>query len=270
MKYTFSHEKFSLDVAQTHQEMAQKLKDNHYHIILLDFEFDPTMNGYELAAHINTESNNSNIIMIFASFDTIDETQLKMANVKDRISKPFDSQQLVDICEKVIQRATAAASSALPPSATPAPLKEQATDWAFEVPGVIGQEEQQHRPGPTTENIPPVIEQNQQKEDEEGQEDQQDQEQELGLTLEPPSPDPQDFLNLEELAQQAVQSDLEESLPDQTDDMLKKLRPMIEQNVEKHCQRIIERVAWEIIPELAENIIKKEIAEIKKAQEKTT
>ena len=47
------------------------------------------------------------------------------------------------------------------------------------------------------------------------------------------------------------------------DDIMEKLRPIIEQNIQQCCKETIEKVAWEIIPDLAENIIKKEIQEIK-------
>lgn len=40
------------------------------------------------------------------------------------------------------------------------------------------------------------------------------------------------------------------------------LRPMIEEIVKQYCAQQVERVAWEVIPDLAENLIKKEIKEI--------
>lgn len=40
------------------------------------------------------------------------------------------------------------------------------------------------------------------------------------------------------------------------------IRPMLEEMVKEFCQKQAERVAWEVIPDLAENLIKKEIKEI--------
>ena len=40
------------------------------------------------------------------------------------------------------------------------------------------------------------------------------------------------------------------------------LRPMIEELVREFCRQNAEKVAWEIIPDLAENLIRKEIKEI--------
>ena len=40
------------------------------------------------------------------------------------------------------------------------------------------------------------------------------------------------------------------------------LRPMIEEMVREFCKQNAEKVAWEVIPDLAENLIRKEIKEI--------
>ncbi len=43
------------------------------------------------------------------------------------------------------------------------------------------------------------------------------------------------------------------------------LRPMIEELVKEFCRQSVEKVAWEVIPDLAENLIRKEIKEISKS-----
>lgn len=51
-----------------------------------------------------------------------------------------------------------------------------------------------------------------------------------------------------------------------TDEIVEKLkvslRPMIEEMVKEFCRQSAEKVAWEVIPDLAENLIRKEIKEI--------
>jgi len=44
--------------------------------------------------------------------------------------------------------------------------------------------------------------------------------------------------------------------------VLESLKPMVENLVKQFCQKEIERIAWEVIPDLAENLIRKEIKEI--------
>ena len=45
-------------------------------------------------------------------------------------------------------------------------------------------------------------------------------------------------------------------------DLVEKLRPVIEELVKKHVQRAVEKVAWDIIPDLAENLIREEMRNI--------
>lgn len=53
------------------------------------------------------------------------------------------------------------------------------------------------------------------------------------------------------------------------DELVEKLkvamRPMIEEMVKEFCRQSAEKVAWEVIPDLAENLIRKEIKEISKS-----
>ena len=45
--------------------------------------------------------------------------------------------------------------------------------------------------------------------------------------------------------------------------IIEKLRPMLKELIEKECKDTIENVAWQIIPDLAENLIRSEIKEIR-------
>jgi CheY-like chemotaxis protein len=45
-------------------------------------------------------------------------------------------------------------------------------------------------------------------------------------------------------------------------ELIEELKPFIEEQIKKYCQQTAEKVAWEVIPDLAENLIKKEIKEI--------
>lgn len=40
------------------------------------------------------------------------------------------------------------------------------------------------------------------------------------------------------------------------------MTPVIEEMIRKICRDKVEQIAWEVIPDLAENLIKKEIREI--------
>lgn len=47
-------------------------------------------------------------------------------------------------------------------------------------------------------------------------------------------------------------------------ELTESLKPFIEEQIRKYCEKMAEKVAWEVIPDLAENLIKREIKEISK------
>jgi len=56
-----------------------------------------------------------------------------------------------------------------------------------------------------------------------------------------------------------------------SDEIIEKIKaslgPLIEMEVKKYCATTLEKVAWEVIPDLAENLIRKEIKEIAKSED---
>ena len=103
MTYTFMNGPFELEIASTKDEVNQKLVQKSYDIILLDFGLSELFNGYEVARELRVKADQSGIVMLFGSFDTIDEGQLNEAGVREKITKPFDSQHLIKICEAIVQ-----------------------------------------------------------------------------------------------------------------------------------------------------------------------
>lgn len=70
----------------------------------------------------------------------------------------------------------------------------------------------------------------------------------------------------EQIQAPSVSLDLSHVNQDELVEKLKlSLRPMIEEMVKEFCRQSAEKVAWEVIPDLAENLIRKEIKEISKS-----
>ena len=49
--------------------------------------------------------------------------------------------------------------------------------------------------------------------------------------------------------------------------IMEDIKPLLSELIEKHCKETIENVAWQIIPDLAENLIRSEIKEIKESSQ---
>lgn len=56
-------------------------------------------------------------------------------------------------------------------------------------------------------------------------------------------------------------------LENMEDELKEAMTPIIEELIKKYCEKTIQKIAWEVIPDLAENLIKKELREISKSIE---
>ena len=54
---------------------------------------------------------------------------------------------------------------------------------------------------------------------------------------------------------------------DQTGEIVDRLMPMIEKMIKEYCSEAIDKIAWEVIPDLAENLIKSELKSLKEERE---
>jgi DNA-binding response OmpR family regulator len=79
-------------------------------------------------------------------------------------------------------------------------------------------------------------------------------------------------VDLEEVKEPEIEFESAPTAPTEvSDDLIAKIKesigPLIEQQVKKYCEETLEKVAWEVIPDLAENLIRKEIKDISKASD---
>ena len=367
--YTLMKGPFQLDVSSTAEEMEQKLEEQDYDIVLLDFGLSASLDGHELAKQVHQKASGAHIIMLLGSFDIVDEDQLREVNVKEKLVKPFDGQELIKICHSVVEASQEEADKGdqnwqmnappCPPPSQEGAFERELQDWSMDVPPIIGGEQPSDMV--TAENIPPIIPQAQSEEEEVAETptddpnrtemyehnkspqmkipDKEDLEfpEELpkdfgdsasdddegpestlgdtigGLHLTPlselkldkesegggeESHDPDDSLSLSETKSIVIEESIKEEVDPKNfwtldsgeddegdegtkeakeerppaiksadgidiDSIVERLMPLVEERIRQYCQQNVEKVAWEVIPELAENIIKKRLKKLK-------
>ncbi len=352
VKITLSETNYALEIASSEAELFEKSRSANYGLVLLDFGLSESKSGYELAHEIKEINSDMPIVMLFGTFDTVDELELNSANVSDRIVKPFDSSQFIKICDSYLKGATGPKTldapiedifedgdvedsdednnwsvqnepvqdikiATLPPALDEqGAMAKELQEWSVEVPPIIsGAPDTQDLP--TTDNIPPVISEEDTKDITESfslpeqlkVESKVPEEIHLEypkkktppLELEDPiteteaqeaviklddydtGPDEipvQDFWSVDDSAafddtssdpivtiEQAEQEthQISGKLAEiDTELLVEKIKPFLEEKIREYCESRIDKVAWEVIPELAENLIKKELSEIKK------
>ena len=85
---------FERDIAENGKIAIEKLKENHYDIILMDLQM-PEMNGFETTEYIRKKMNSKiPIIALTADVTTVDLAKCKSVGMNDYLAKPVDERLL--------------------------------------------------------------------------------------------------------------------------------------------------------------------------------
>lgn len=174
IKITLANEPYTLIDCKSEQDLLTSTQNEQPSLVLLDFSLSETQSGYELCKVIKKLSPDTSVLMMYGTFDTVDENALKNCGAKSKIIKPFDSTKFINLCRSLIEEVQDSATDdsrkiekieevSLPKNEEDiswvlnAPkvedkkpevqvtskstniLNEQVSDWGLKVPGVIGE-----------------------------------------------------------------------------------------------------------------------------------
>lgn len=156
-------------------ELSDKLSQHRPAVVFLDFNFSETQTGYDLCRKIKAASPQTKILVMYGTFDTVDESALREAGAEQHVVKPFDTAKFI---VQVRNLADGMAQAPSPKKSEPAPvedgwtiresverktpdvgmmlndtvvsLNEDLDQWGMMVPGVIGK-------SAGSPDLPPVI-----------------------------------------------------------------------------------------------------------------
>jgi len=166
IKIILKDESYEIIECAHEDKLTGFLKTHQPPMVFLDFNFSEKHSGYELAAQIKKISPQTKILIMYGTFDTVDEGQLKLSGVEQFVVKPFDTAKF-----KIQVRGLADGSAQdfhseisvddawtiKEERSVPAPMMESRSfaddlgDWGMAIPGVIGE-------GSGSIELPPVIE----------------------------------------------------------------------------------------------------------------
>ena len=104
IKITLANEPFEIAVCSNSAELEQSVLTEKPNIVLLDFNLSEDKTGYELSKEIHALASDVQILMLYGTFDTIDEDMLEDANVAHKIVKPFDGTKFINLCRLMAQQ----------------------------------------------------------------------------------------------------------------------------------------------------------------------
>lgn len=120
LEITFSGEDFRVLTADSAQAAVGKLAENPAAIVV-----DTVLggeDGYALAKELRRRSPGAAIILLSSRYAPFDQARGRDSGADDWADKPFDTQQLIDKVKKVLAAKEAAGPVAAPPPQAPAPV----------------------------------------------------------------------------------------------------------------------------------------------------
>ncbi|WP_199177426.1 response regulator [Geothermobacter hydrogeniphilus] len=115
---TFANEDFQLDIVDNGDAALQKARVDRPDLILADV-YMPGKNGYELCRAVKQDPGLQGVpvLLLTGTFEPFDEDKARQAGADDWISKPFESQALIDKVEELLTSAAIPEAASVAPSA---------------------------------------------------------------------------------------------------------------------------------------------------------
>jgi len=143
---TFANEDYELVVVDNGDAALKKALEKRPDLILADV-YMPGKNGYELCAAVKSEASLQGVpvLLLAGTFEPFDEAKALSAGADAWISKPFESQALIDKVEGLLARPAVTAPAPVasaPPVPPPAPRTEPVAPAAAAAPPVVEKEDE--------------------------------------------------------------------------------------------------------------------------------
>ncbi len=256
LEITFAGPDFNVVTAPTGDAALQKLKTDKPDIVICDLTLDPK-NGYDICKAIKQASPNTPVVLLSSKQNPFDAAKGQAALADDHMDKPFDTQQMIDKVKKLLSQPAGARPAAAPapppaaaaaaPAARPGQPTSSPTAPAMPSPAMQRAKTLIYNP-PTGQPVP------------------------AGSVAPkppaaPPAPTPVTGLPLQQReAASAPPAMAGARVNGQMAGKLEQLglTPAQVDAVMALSRDVVERVVWEVVPVLAETIIKEELARLTK------
>lgn len=102
IKITLANEDYELIECLEEALLLDTVKEHQPDLVLLDFNLSENKTGYDLAKEIKAV-NSPKLMMLYGTFDTIDESLFPAAGVNTHIVKPFDGNKFINFCRQMVE-----------------------------------------------------------------------------------------------------------------------------------------------------------------------
>lgn len=154
IKIILKDEPYEIIECSHEDQLMGMLSSSQFNMVFLDFNFSEKSSGYDLARNIKKSSPQSKILVMYGTFDTVDESLLNNAEVEQFVVKPFDTAKFKTQVQSLASGGTQSFSTESlvgdawtikedkkfqAPSMEAKSIEENLGDWGMAIPGVIGE-----------------------------------------------------------------------------------------------------------------------------------
>jgi CheY-like chemotaxis protein len=140
VRLTFAGEDVAIEAVSSGEQALERVRSMKPDIVLADVSM-PGKNGYELCAAVKTDPEISTIpvVLLVGMFEPFDESEAGKAGFDGHLTKPFDTSELIRIVHSLVEKrhSRAPAAAAPPRRAGPSSLVSTKTRESFLGPGRI-------------------------------------------------------------------------------------------------------------------------------------
>jgi CheY-like chemotaxis protein len=244
----FGGEEYSLTVVDNGKAVLEKAQELNPDILLID-ALMPGMSGYEVCEAVRATPSISTkpILLLTGSFEPFDEAKAKSCGADDFLTKPFESQQIVTKVKALIELASSRtlASVAAEQNSCIPPLVPEVAEKPAEADDIWGAFTAPVEPAPAappTTELSPV-------------------EKSIGSQWIPVE---EETFAFEEKS--AIEQPTPAVVPVTAAVPAALTEEQLREALTATSKDVIERIVWEIVPDLAEVLIKEAIRKIKEGQ----
>jgi CheY-like chemotaxis protein len=97
-----ANEPYDIVECNNDTELLSKLESEKPSLVFLDFTLSDEKSGYDLSKEIKNISPNTKVLIMYGTFDTIDDGEFNQSGASEKIVKPFDSTKFINICRNLI------------------------------------------------------------------------------------------------------------------------------------------------------------------------
>lgn len=102
IKITLANEPYDIVECNNDTELLSKLESEKPSLVFLDFTLSDEKSGYDLSKEIKRISPTTKVLIMYGTFDIIDDGEFNQSGASEKIVKPFDSTKFINICRNLI------------------------------------------------------------------------------------------------------------------------------------------------------------------------